>query len=110
KIAAFEFIINPPFWQAWWFISIVSFCILLLIYLFVKWREKNIKIIAAEKLKVQQLNAEQYKSKLEREQIINYFSSTLINKNTVDDVLWDVAENLIGRLGFVDCMIYLWND
>ncbi|WP_462219028.1 histidine kinase, partial [Ferruginibacter sp.] len=22
----------------------------------------------------------------------------------------DVAKNLIGRLGFVDCMIYLWND
>jgi LytS/YehU family sensor histidine kinase len=81
-----------------------------LIYGFVKWRVKNIKAIAAEKLKVQQLNAEQYKSKLELEQIINYFSSSLINKHTVDDVLWDVAKNLIGRLGFVDCMIYLWND
>jgi two-component system LytT family sensor kinase len=59
---------------------------------------------------VQQLNAEQYKSKLEMEQIINYFSSSLINKNTVDDVLWDVAKNLIGRLGFVDCIMYLWNE
>ncbi|MEO7488547.1 MAG: histidine kinase, partial [Ferruginibacter sp.] len=29
---------------------------------------------------------------------------------TVDDVLWDVAKNLIGRLGFEDCMIYLWNE
>ena len=82
----------------------------LLIYLFVKWRIKNIKAIEAEKLKVQQLSAEQYKSKLELEQIINYFSSSLIDKNTVDDVLWDVAKNLIGRLGFVDCMIYLWNS
>ena len=59
---------------------------------------------------MQQLNAEQYKNKLELEQIVNYFSSSLIDKNKVDDVLWDVAKNLIGRLGFIDCMIYLWNS
>jgi two-component system, LytTR family, sensor kinase len=58
---------------------------------------------------VQELNAGQYKSKLELELIINYFSSSLIGKTTQDEVLWDVANNLIGRLGFVDCMIYLWN-
>ncbi len=107
--ASFEFIITPPFWQTWWFISLAVFAILLLTFLFVKWREKNIKIIAEEKLKVQQLDAGQYKSKLEMELIINYFSSSLLGKNTEDDVLWDVAKNLIGRLGFVDCMIYLWN-
>jgi ligand-binding sensor domain-containing protein/two-component sensor histidine kinase len=104
-----EFSISPPFWQSWWFITILSLLLLSIIYSFIKWREKNIKTIAAEKLKVQQLNAEQYKSKLELEQIINYFSSSLIDKNTVDDVLWDVAKNLIGRLGFADCILYLWN-
>ncbi len=25
-------------------------------------------------------------------------------------MLWDVAANLIGKLGFEDCMIYLWNN
>ena len=25
-------------------------------------------------------------------------------------MLWDVAENLIGRMNYVDCMIYLWNE
>lgn len=108
--ASQQFTINPPFWKTWWFIPIVFFFGLLIIYLFVKWRLKNIRAIAAEKLKVQHLNAEQYKSKLELEQIINYFSFSLIDKNTVEDVLWDVAKNLIGRLGFVDCMMYLWND
>ena len=108
--AAIDFVITPPFWKTWWFISLLSFCGFLLIYWFVKWRIKNIQTIAAEKLKVQQLNAEQYKSKLELEQIINYFSSSLIDKNNIEDVLWDVAKNLIGRLGFVDCMIYLWNE
>ncbi|MEP6927371.1 MAG: two-component regulator propeller domain-containing protein, partial [Ginsengibacter sp.] len=107
---SFKIIIAPPFWKTWWFISIIFFCAFLIIYGFVKWRIKNIKTIEAEKLKVQRLNAEQYKSKMELEQIINYFSSSLIDKNKVDDVLWDVAKNLIGRLGFVDCMIYLWND
>jgi len=108
-ITSFKIIITPPFWKTWWFISITILGIFLLSYWFVKWREKNITAIAAGKLKVQQLNAEQYKSKLELEQIINYFSSSLIDKNTVDDVLWDVAKNLIGRLGFVDCILYLWN-
>lgn len=106
---SFTIIISPPFWQTWWFRSIIVSAILLLIFLLVKWRERNIKAIETEKLKVQQLSAAQYKSKLELEQIINYFSSSLIDKNKVEDVLWDVAKNLIGRLGFVDCMIYLWN-
>ena len=66
----------PPFWKTWWFISLIVLLYILLIYLFIKWREKNIKAVEAEKLKVQQLNAEQYKSKLELEQIVNYFSSS----------------------------------
>jgi ligand-binding sensor domain-containing protein len=106
---SFTIVISPPFWQTWWFRLIIIFCVLSLIYLFIKWRERNIKIIEIEKLKVQHLNSEQYKNKLEMELIINYFSSSLLGKNTEDDVLWDVANNLVGRLGFVDCMIYLWN-
>ncbi len=110
QTTSFKIIITPPFWKTWWFISMVAFIFLLLIFLFIKGREKSIKAIEAEKLKVQQLNAGQYKSKLEMEQIINYFSSSLIDKTTVEDVLWDVAKNLIGRLGFVDCMMYLWDE
>lgn len=108
--ATVDFLITPPFWKTGWFISLVAFCIATLIYLFVKWRIKNIRTVGAEKLKLQQLNAEQYKNELELEQIINYFSTSLIDKNSVDDVLWDVAKNLIGKLDFADCMIYLWND
>jgi ligand-binding sensor domain-containing protein/putative methionine-R-sulfoxide reductase with GAF domain len=110
EITSFKITITPPFWKTWWFITFISFCTLFLIFLFIRGREKSFKAIAAEKLKVQQLNAEQYKSKLELEQIINYFSSSLIDKNKIDDVLWDTAKNLIGRIGFVDCMIYLWNS
>ena len=110
KSTSFKLIIAPPFWKTWWFMLLVTVAVLLLLYQFIRWREKNIKTIEAAKLKVQQLNAEQYKTKLELEQIVNYFSSSLIDKNTVDDVLWDVAKNLIGKLGFEDCMVYLWNS
>jgi ligand-binding sensor domain-containing protein/putative methionine-R-sulfoxide reductase with GAF domain len=105
----FSFRILPPFWQSWWFILLLAALAVLLVYLFVRWRIKGIRAVETAKLKVQELNAEKLKSQLELEQIVNYFSSSLINKNTVDDVLWDLAKNLIGRLGFEDCMIYLWN-
>jgi ligand-binding sensor domain-containing protein/putative methionine-R-sulfoxide reductase with GAF domain len=109
-ITAFKIIITPPFWKTGWFIFSIVFCILLLSFLFIRGREKSLKAVAAAKLKVQQLSAEQYKNKLELEQIINYFSSSLNNKTALDEVLWDTAKNLIGKIGFVDCMIYLWND
>ncbi|MEO6638688.1 MAG: two-component regulator propeller domain-containing protein, partial [Ginsengibacter sp.] len=108
--AVANFVITPPFWKTWWFIAIISGCTFCVAYWFIRYRIKNIKAIDAEKLKVQQLQSEHYKSELELEQITNYFSSSLIYKNTVSDVLWDVAKNLIGRLGFVDCMMYLWNN
>lgn len=109
EMLSITFRIVPPFWKTWWFIALMLISLVFLVFLFIKWRVKNIKAIETEKFKVQQLNAEQYKSKLELEQIINYFSSSLVDKHSVEDVLWDVAKNLIGRLGFVDCMIYMWN-
>ena len=109
EITSFEIIITPPFWKTWWFISLILFSIFLILYGFIKWRVKSVKTIAAEKLKVQKLHAENYKNKLELEQITNYFSNSLSDKKLVEDVLWDVSKNLIGRMGFVDCIIYLWN-
>lgn len=48
-----------------------------------------------------------YKYLLEVEQTINYFATSLFGQNSVDDILWDIAKNCIGRLGFEDCVIYL---
>lgn len=79
-------------------------------YSLLKARERNLRAIDKEKIKVEQLNAIQYKSELEHEQIVNYFTTSLVDKNTVDEVLWDVANNLISRLDFTDCMLYLWNE
>lgn len=47
---------------------------------------------------------------LEIEQTVNYFSSSLFDKNSVEEVIWDLAKNCISRLGFVDCIIYLVDE
>ncbi len=67
-------------------------------------RFKNI-YVETEKIKTWSI-----REQLETEQVINYFTASIGNKNTVDELLWDVAKNLIGKLGFEECMIYLWND
>ena len=42
--------------------------------------------------------------------IIQYFATSLYGKNTVEEILWDVAKNCISQLGFVDCVIYLMDE
>ena len=59
---------------------------------------------------MEKLRSENYRARLEREQINNFFSTSLLLKNDVDEILWDVTKNLISKLGFEDCLIYLWNE
>jgi two-component system LytT family sensor kinase len=102
--------ILAPFWKTWWYISFVILLLILLLYIIIRWREKDIKAVEIEKTKVERLTAEQYKNQLELEQISNFFSTSFINKNNIDELLKEVAKNLISKLGFENCMIYLWND
>jgi signal transduction histidine kinase/CheY-like chemotaxis protein len=39
--------------------------------------------------------------------IISYFSKSLFNENSSEDIVWDIAEKCIDSLGFNDCVIYL---
>jgi len=39
--------------------------------------------------------------------VLSYFATSLFDKHNVDDVLWDITENCISRLGMEDCVIYL---
>jgi Putative regulator of cell autolysis len=41
------------------------------------------------------------------EDILIYFSKSLLGKENEDDILWDLAKNCIAKLGFVDCVIYI---
>ncbi len=110
NITSLALYIIPPFWKRWLFIVLMVVAIICGLLISIKWRENKFKELEAGKTRLQHLTAEKYKTQLESEQISNFFTTSLFNKNDVSDVLWDVAKNLIRKLGFVDCMIYLWND
>ena len=80
------------------------------IYKFVRLREDKIREEDATRIELEKLRSENYKERLEREQVNNFFSTSLLLKNDVDDILWDVTKNLIAKLGFEDCLIYMWNE
>ena len=101
--------VQPPYWKTTWFRLLMALLGTGLIVYVYKSRVNAIRKKERDKAQVQQLIAEEYKNRLELEQIINYFSSSLTDKLNVDDVLWDVTQNLISRLGYSDCIIYLWN-
>lgn len=45
-----------------------------------------------------------------RQQVINYFATSLSGANTVEEILWDITYNCISELGWEDAVIYLFND
>jgi ligand-binding sensor domain-containing protein/putative methionine-R-sulfoxide reductase with GAF domain len=105
----FTISIQAPFWKTGWFmLSCITF-LSGIFFLFMLRREQALKKAADEKLKSQRLQTDQLQYRLEMEQITNYFTSSVADKNNTDDILWDVARNLIGKLDFEDCMIYIWN-
>jgi signal transduction histidine kinase/ligand-binding sensor domain-containing protein len=83
-----NFTIAPPFWRTWWFvmvvISLIGFILLILI--------------------------KSFKEKLKIEKIANTFATSLYGQNTVDGILWDIAQNCVRKLGFVDCVVYLIDE
>lgn len=99
-----------PFWKEDWFLITVLLAGSYTFYIVIRLREKRIREAEAIKLELEKLRAENYKNKLEMEQIHNFFSSSLLSKNNIDDVIWDVTKNLIAKLDFEDCLIYMWND
>jgi ligand-binding sensor domain-containing protein/putative methionine-R-sulfoxide reductase with GAF domain len=102
--------VSPPFWKEQWFTALLCIVILVCIYLLIRWRTEAARKKEMEKTHIQKLKADDYKNQFELEQISNYFSSSLASKKNEDEVLWDVAANLIGRMNYEDCMIYLWNE
>ncbi|MEO6548686.1 MAG: histidine kinase [Ferruginibacter sp.] len=101
--------IIPEWYQTQWFKALCSLLIVIASYLFFRWRVGLAKKAESQQTEIQRLAAEQFKNELELSQITNFFTSSLLTKTSVDEVLWDVARNLIGLLSFEDCMIYLWN-
>ncbi|MGE5108779.1 MAG: histidine kinase [Sphingobacteriales bacterium] len=110
QVEEIDITILPPYWREPWFISISMVVLMVSVYLLLKWRTGLIRKKERAKTHIQELKAEEYKNQFELEHISNYFSSSLSGKKNVEDVLWDVAKNLIGRMNYEDCMIYLWDE
>ena len=100
----------PPLWRKPVFLVALALAALALIYALIRWRINVIRKKEMEKTRNERIKAEHYKNQYELEQITNYFSSSLAGKKTPEEALWDVAYNLIGRMKYEDCIIYLWND
>lgn len=85
----------PPLWQQWWFVGAVLAIVTALIYWFISSRNRKIR---------------EQREEIETEQAINYFASSMSEQQTVNNILWDVAKNCIGRLQFEDCVIYVYDE
>ena len=51
-IARLKIVIQPPFYKTWWFIGAVLASLIGLILYGIRWRERNIRLVEGEKLKV----------------------------------------------------------
>lgn len=71
KITSFDIVITPPFWKTWWFISLVSACILFGLYRLVRWRLEAAR--TKEKLSLAKLEA--LRSQMNPHFIFNCLSS-----------------------------------
>jgi putative methionine-R-sulfoxide reductase with GAF domain len=43
-------------------------------------------------------------------EVINTFASELLKTRTTDEIVWAVAKHAIAKLGFIDCVVYLFDD
>jgi ligand-binding sensor domain-containing protein/GAF domain-containing protein len=109
QVKSLNIFIRPPFWKTTWFSILLAAVIASLIIFMYRSRIYQIRKKERENSRVQQLIVEEYKNQFELQQISNYFSSCISGINNVDDVLWDVSKNLIGRMHYEDCIIYMWN-
>ncbi|MES2047391.1 MAG: EAL domain-containing protein [Pseudomonadota bacterium] len=42
--------------------------------------------------------------------ILSDFAIALLDLTSTDEVLWHTSREVVGRMGFDDCVIYLWNE
>lgn len=108
--AVYSFSIKKPFYKQGWFLLLVTLLGASLVYLAFRWRINNIKSIALARQNAKEVEAQQLQMQLEDEQLMKYFSSRLIQNNSPDEILWDIVKNVISRLGFEDCVIYLLDE
>jgi ligand-binding sensor domain-containing protein len=73
--ATFGFVIRPPFWQRWWFRLVMAAVCILVIYLFVKRRDKNTAQKNALQLQMSELRLQAVQSQMNPHFIFNALNS-----------------------------------
>ena len=53
---------------------------------------------------------EQMRLNEQKHRIINYFATSLLGSNSMEEILWDITYNCISTLSFEDCIVYLFNE
>ena len=104
---SYAFTILKPFWLNWWFLIGSAIIIISLAYFAQRRLRKNIQHKHDKKIKTEKLISENLQYQLEVEQVTNYFTTSMSTRETVDELLWDVARQCISKLNFEDCVIYL---
>ncbi|HMO33048.1 MAG TPA: GAF domain-containing protein [Lacibacter sp.] len=80
--------IRTPFWASWLFVAGCLFLAGFLIFRLLRHLQHRV----------------------DDEQLLNRFATSLYGKNTIDDMFWDVADNCIRLLQFEDCVIYQYDQ
>lgn len=83
-----SFTIVPPFWRSLWFLTLLISLIILTAFFIHTTTKKR-------------------KSRTEGQKLVEYFATNDNHYSNIDDLLWDMARNIVSRLGFEDCVIYL---
>jgi two-component sensor histidine kinase/putative methionine-R-sulfoxide reductase with GAF domain len=58
-------------------------------------------------------NPQSYEALLQKEkylEVINSFATSLIEAETIDEIVWTVAKQAIAKLDYYDCVIYLYDE
>lgn len=102
-----KFSILHPFWETWWFRTLLAASIFGLLYYVIRYREKRFRYQQLRQLEIEKLRNTALQYELETEQVLNYFNRSIHDKSSVEEVLWSVAQECIARLGWEDCVIYM---
>lgn len=103
----FHFEVLPPFWWRWWFIVPMLLALAVLLWRYIKWREKQTIQRQASAMEMERIRNAALQYELEVEQVVRFFGTTISAQYTVEKLLWAVAKSCIAQLGFEDCVIYL---
>jgi ligand-binding sensor domain-containing protein/putative methionine-R-sulfoxide reductase with GAF domain len=78
----------PPFYETLWFrVALLLFLVALAWVLYHFFRLRQMKKA--------------------HESAVQYFANSRYAENSVDEIIWDLARNVISRLNFEDCVVYL---